>query len=94
MGIAKVEVEFCHLANDHECEICRRHCPFDAITYAWDESAYTRKPLVDATRCTGCGACEIACPCFSGADSLPVSAAAPRRKAIRVEARRASLAPR
>ncbi len=85
MGIAKVELEFCHLANDHECEICRRHCPFGAITYAWDESAYSRRPLVDASRCTGCGACEVACPCTSGPEQPP------QRKAIRVAPRRATL---
>jgi len=85
MGMAKVELEFCFLSNDHECQICRRHCPFDAITYAWDEAAYSRSPVVDASRCTGCGACEIACPCSSPPEQPP------RRKAIRVVPRRAML---
>ncbi|HUT34438.1 MAG TPA: 4Fe-4S dicluster domain-containing protein [Planctomycetota bacterium] len=86
MGMARVELEFCFLSNDHECQICRRHCPFDAIAYAWDEAAYSRTPVVDADRCTGCGACEVACPCTSGEGPTP------RRKAIRVVPRRAVLA--
>jgi len=85
MGIAKVEIELCHLANNHECEICRRHCPFEAITYAFDETAYIRTPVVRADRCTGCGACEVACPC-SSPPSEP-----PRRKAVRILPRRAQL---
>ena len=87
MGLAKVELELCHLANGHECQICQRDCPFEAIAYVWDEAAYSRVPVIDAARCTGCGACQLACPCSSAPDDPPP------RKAIRIEARRAILPP-
>ncbi len=45
------------------CEQCREHpcidvCPADAIQYAGRLSIFT----VDEDNCTGCGACEEACP--------------------------------
>lgn len=47
------------------CTTCIEHCPVPgALTMGG------RVPLVDATRCTGCGACEQVCP--SGAvQTLP-----------------------
>ena len=38
------------------CGNCARHCPAEAI--AMTESG----PVVDESRCTGCGACEYLCP--------------------------------
>lgn len=62
MGVARVDMEVCLLAEDRECAACRNNCPFEAITYVWSESDYMLSPHVDSAKCPGCGACEVACP--------------------------------
>lgn len=61
MGIAKVDMALCVLGDDRECQVCRNHCPYEAISIAWSEESYTNAPQVDAAKCPGCGACEAAC---------------------------------
>lgn len=62
MGIAQVDMEICLLAEDRECSICRRECPYEAVSLIWSDATYTMVVEIDATRCPGCGACEAACP--------------------------------
>ncbi len=57
----------CVVATDGvECGSCAAHCPAGAITMveSKDKELYgDRKiPVVDSTRCIGCGACEYVCP--------------------------------
>lgn len=62
MGIARVDMDVCLLAEDRECSACRNHCPYEAITYVWSDVDYMLRPHVDKDRCPGCGACQVACP--------------------------------
>ena len=62
MGIAKVSMPQCLLSDDRECSACETQCPYQAIEIAFDEESYRTQPRVDSTKCTGCGACQVACP--------------------------------
>lgn len=62
IGVAKVDMNVCLLAEGRECTECRRWCPHEAIRYEWSEIEYTLIPQIDAEKCTGCGACEAVCP--------------------------------
>ena len=62
IGLARVDMNICLLGEDRECSACMRWCPYNAIRYVFSEAEYTLVPVIDATRCNGCGACEVACP--------------------------------
>lgn len=53
------------MVNGDSCGNCARHCPSGAITMVaidpGDESS-AEFPVVDESRCIGCGACEYVCP--------------------------------
>ena len=83
IGVAKLEPVYCLLYENRECEICKRHCPYEAISFKWSEEEYITLPFVDRAKCTGCGRCQTVCPGFNSYErkadpSLPVI------KAIRV----------
>jgi len=61
MGLAQVDMAICVLGDDRECQVCRNHCPYEAIQILWSDESYTNAPRVDPQRCNGCGACEAAC---------------------------------
>jgi ferredoxin-type protein NapF len=73
MGVAWVNMSLCLLSENQECNVCASHCPYEAITIAFNEKHYTSTPQIAREKCPGCGACEVACPT--------------RPKAIRVTAR-------
>lgn len=62
IGLPRVDMSICLLAEGRECTECGRWCPHAAIRYTWSKSEYTLTPEIDAQKCTGCGACEAACP--------------------------------
>jgi ferredoxin-type protein NapF len=62
LGLPHVDMQVCLLADDRECTVCRSRCPYDAIRYVFSEADYTLTPQIDCEKCTGCGACEAACP--------------------------------
>ena len=62
IGLPEVNMNICLLGEDRECSVCKRWCPYDAIRYVFSEAEYTLVPQIDPQKCTGCGACEAACP--------------------------------
>jgi ferredoxin-type protein NapF len=62
LGVARVDMSLCLLADDRECGVCRTRCPYDAIALVFSEADYVLTPTIDPQRCPGCGACEAACP--------------------------------
>ena len=62
IGMARVDMNLCLLGEDHECSACMRWCPYNAIRYIFSEAEYMLVPVIDAAKCNGCGACEVACP--------------------------------
>lgn len=62
IGMAQVDMNLCLLGEDHECSACMRWCPYNAIRYVFSEAEYMLVPVIDAGKCNGCGACEVACP--------------------------------
>ena len=62
IGLARVDMNICLLGEDRECSACMRWCPYDAIRYVFSQAEYTLVPVIDAGKCNGCGACEVACP--------------------------------
>ena len=63
IGEALVDTTLCLLTlGKKDCDACERSCPFDAIRIVWDEKQYVAYPVIDPTKCNGCGACEVVCP--------------------------------
>ena len=62
MGRTRLDLSACLLAGGQECAACITACPYDAVTRAPSDDGFFSQPRVDAARCTGCGACEAACP--------------------------------
>ena len=62
IGLPQVDMNVCLLAEDRECAECKRWCPYEAIRYVFSEVEYTLTPQINPRKCTGCGACEVACP--------------------------------
>jgi len=62
IGLAQVDMNLCLLGEDRECSACMRWCPYNAVRYVFSEAEYMLVPVIDAAKCNGCGACEVACP--------------------------------
>ena len=62
IGRAVIDLKRCITGTDNvACSACARICPPGVINLVGPENA-PKKPVVDAERCTGCGACEYVCP--------------------------------
>lgn len=57
IGLAIVDEERCLAWVGGGCTLCSRKCPYSAISL--DEQD---RPVVDETKCNGCGLCEYICP--------------------------------
>lgn len=62
IGLARVDMSICLLGEDRDCAACRNWCPHEAVRYVFSEVEYTLTPVIDSAKCSGCGACEAACP--------------------------------
>lgn len=51
----------CLAVRGTECRVCGEHCDTGAIRFRLEAEGIAR-PHIDATACTGCGACAPACP--------------------------------
>ena len=62
IGRAVVALDRCITVTDKvTCTACSKICPPRVINLVGPDDA-PKKPVVDAERCTGCGACEYVCP--------------------------------
>lgn len=62
IGRAVIALDRCITVTDKvTCTACAKICPPRVINLVGPEDA-PKKPVVDAERCTGCGACEYVCP--------------------------------
>ncbi len=62
IGTPCIDMDLCLLGDDRECAICRSSCPYEAVSLLFSESTYTLTPVIDMLKCSGCGACVVACP--------------------------------
>lgn len=63
MGAAVVERRKCLAWEmDKACLVCDEACPYDAIKLVQEPGLKVGVPVVDETRCSGCGYCENKCP--------------------------------
>ena len=51
IGLAKIVSEKCT-----HCDLCVKACPYNAITKEFD-----KLPIIDTSKCIGCGACKSVC---------------------------------
>lgn len=56
IGAAKI-TDRCIAWNSGGCTVCIQECPYHAIV-----SDDQKRPVVDASKCNGCGICEKVCP--------------------------------
>lgn len=62
IGRAVINLDRCITVTDKvTCTACAKICPPRVINLVGPEDT-PKKPVVDAERCTGCGACEYVCP--------------------------------
>jgi ferredoxin-type protein NapF len=62
IGLAKLNLDACWLANGRECTACIRACPYDALAVRSTDGGFSTAPVLDLKKCNGCGACVAACP--------------------------------
>ncbi len=57
IGLAVIDPQRCIAWISGSCRVCVDACPYEALSA--DASG---RPIVDSTRCNGCGICEYRCP--------------------------------
>ena len=61
IGLAEIDLKKCLAWEKKEyCAVCDEYCPYKAVKLV--ERNGVNCPIVDATKCRGCGACESNCP--------------------------------
>lgn len=62
IGRAQLNLDTCWLASGHECTACIRACPYGALAVRSTDGGFSTAPVLDASKCNGCGACVPVCP--------------------------------
>jgi len=62
MASLEIILSKCLLTQQTECDRCKAICAYSAIEIVPTESLLIMKPLVDFSKCVGCGACAAVCP--------------------------------
>ena len=63
VGIATLKKDLCLAwAEDKRCMVCKENCPYGAVNVVVQPGHVAAVPVVDETRCYGCGFCEHHCP--------------------------------
>jgi ferredoxin-type protein NapF len=62
IGTAEIRLENCLLKNNSECVKCKESCKYEAIEFVAGANILNTVPVIDKTKCVGCGACEVICP--------------------------------
>ena len=61
IGLAVIDLKKCLAWEKKEyCAVCDEYCPYKAVKL--EERDGVNCPVVDASKCRGCGACESNCP--------------------------------
>ncbi|MEZ4441682.1 MAG: 4Fe-4S dicluster domain-containing protein [Polyangiaceae bacterium] len=58
MGVAAIDFHICASYQHYICGICVRACPLEGEAL---RAGPWEKPILDASKCVGCGLCEQAC---------------------------------
>jgi len=72
MGSAEVIFDKCLLALNKECDRCIAACKYEAVRIVPSSMPLLMAPVIDQTRCVGCGACAVICPA-SAINMIPTS---------------------
>jgi ferredoxin-type protein NapG len=74
MGTARITEQLCLAHHGTTCTVCDERCPVSGAI-----RCEGGKPMIDESRCTGCGVCRFVCPAPENAILLmPIFARPPR----------------
>jgi len=62
IGLARLDLDACQLANGQDCTACIHACPYHALSIVSAADGFGAAPHLDPSRCNGCGACQSVCP--------------------------------